>query len=129
MPIYIIRKEKETAAVIPPLEQYSNEYLLPAELCSDNDKYKNTLIVIISTKQINGLRVNGFPIAELSDTQLIGKTGYSSIHVNLTEPKLRIIRHISSNIGFGAFLVCQTNSDSHIVPLGMRMAPIAEVNS
>ncbi|VDI21114.1 Hypothetical predicted protein [Mytilus galloprovincialis] len=120
------RDQMETMFIIPPVEQYSPNYLLPAELCRD-DILSRYIVVISATNHTNGLRMDGLPInGNVFQRQKIGKTGYTSLFVNLGAPKLHLLDHIEPNIVFGVFLVCSTQIANYVIPLGMRMAPIAE---
>ncbi|CAC5387809.1 ADGRL2 [Mytilus coruscus] len=125
LPVHIMTGVVENMFIIPPVEQYSSAYLLPAEFCYWLHK---SLVIISETKYIDGLRMNGLPIAmNILRRQKIGETGYSSVFVNLGVSKLHLLRHIEQNVVFGVFLICSSKTAKHIIPLGVRMTPIAEV--
>ncbi|XP_071136478.1 adhesion G protein-coupled receptor L2-like isoform X3 [Mytilus edulis] len=125
LPVHMTESE-EAMFIIPPVEQYSSDYLLPAELCRE-DSINRSLIIISTTNHTNGLRMDGLPIADnIFQRQKIGQTGYTRLFVNLGAPKLHLLDHTAPNIVFGVFLVCSTQTTNYVIPLGMRMAPIAE---
>ncbi|CAC5387808.1 unnamed protein product [Mytilus coruscus] len=134
LPVHIIKDKEieeegqnESMFIIPPVEQYSPDYLLPAELCR-GDRLNRSLIIIIATNHTNGLRMDSLPIAVniFFQRQQIGLTGYTSLFVNLGAPKLHLFDHTEQNIVFGVFLVCSTQTANYVIPLGMGIAPIAE---
>ena len=132
LPLHLIRTkstQQESALVITPVEQYSTDYILPAEYC-DSSQYVSLLILVIKTNALDGLRMNGVRLPAESEHQTIGMTGYSNVYINITSPNIQnIVRHVEPNVVFGAFQVCVSNFSIHAIPLGMRMAPIAEVIS
>ncbi|XP_052071040.1 uncharacterized protein LOC127709481 isoform X1 [Mytilus californianus] len=126
LPVHITTDSEEAMFFIPPVEQYSSDYLLPAELCR-GDSLNRSLIIISATNHTNGIRMDGLPIAvNIFQRQQIGQTGYTRLFVNLGAPKLHLLDHTEPNIVFGVFLICSTQTANYVIPLGMRMAPIAE---
>ncbi|XP_063399767.1 adhesion G protein-coupled receptor L3-like [Mytilus trossulus] len=133
LPVHIMKdkeveelRQKESMYIIPPVEQFSSDYLLPAELCNVYGRNRS-LIIICKTNHTNGLRMDGLPIADnIFQRRNIGQTGYTSLFVNLDEPNLHLLDHTEPNIVFGVFLVCSIQNENYVVPLGMRTAPIAE---
>ncbi|VDI21108.1 Hypothetical predicted protein [Mytilus galloprovincialis] len=108
--------------IIPPVEQYSSDYLLPPDLCkSPYSTRLYSLVIISETKYIDGLRMDGMFMSILQ-IQKIGKTGYSRVFVDLIVPTLHRLHHIEPNIVFGVFVDCEM----YVIPLGMRMASIDE---
>lgn len=130
LPLHIIRdntRQQESVLFITPVEQYSTDYILPAEYC-DSSMYISRLILVIKTNALDGLRMNGVRLPADSGHQTIGMTGYSSVYIGIASSNIQtIVRHVESNVVFGVFQVCVSNSSVHAMPLGMRMAPIAEV--
>ncbi|XP_063399753.1 uncharacterized protein LOC134684397 [Mytilus trossulus] len=123
LPLQFTTGYAEKKFIIPPVEQYSSDYLLPPELCNSQYGHKLSSLVIISeTKYIDGLRMDGLFMSNLQ-IQKIGETGYSRVFVNTSVPKLHRLHHTEPNIVFGAFMVC---SMLGVTPLGRRMASIAE---
>lgn len=110
--------------IIPPVEQYSSDYLLPPALCKSDNKRSYSLVIISETKYIFGLKMDGLFMSILQ-IQNIGKTGYSSVLVDIAVPKSHHrLHHTKPNVVFGVFVVCEIA----VSPLWMRMALIVEVS-
>ena len=129
--LHMISGEGKGMSFIFPSEQFAPEYILPvAKLCGNSlfQDVEKHLVVIIETEHVPGLRLNGSHLSKETQQHQIRNTNYSRLFLMIEFQTLIVLRHTQPNVVFGASLICSTYI-SLTIPLGSRMAPIAEVYS
>ncbi|XP_023933269.1 uncharacterized protein LOC106150974 [Lingula anatina] len=111
--------------VMPPVEQYDNEYTF-ATVAGITNPYTNYVAVIIKTVDKNGLYIDGQPFYNgSSDTPWVDleNTGFS-VKTKVIGHGSHNLFHVDSSKTFAAMSYGQTKYESYGHPAGMRVASL-----
>ncbi|XP_028410633.1 uncharacterized protein LOC114533322 [Dendronephthya gigantea] len=107
--------------MIPPVEQYTAQYTISTP--DQNEKYFHSYInIIIDTKEIDGLRLDGRSLREEKWVPVWGTT-HSAAQIAVTFGVHRVM-HDSPIVPFAVFLYGYARADSYGYPGGLRLADL-----
>lgn len=109
--------------MIPPIEQYGSHYILSTPDRPTQQYFQSYINVIVLTKYLRGVLVDGNPAYRLNSFKAIKGTPYSASAISVTKGVHRV-DHTSPIVTFGAFMYGYAWRDSYGYPGGLRLADI-----
>ncbi|XP_061194434.1 IgGFc-binding protein-like [Saccostrea echinata] len=108
--------------LIPPIEQYSSEYVFTTPKYSLGE-YTNYFMFVVHSKDADGLQLDGVNLPSSQIYRQIIGTQYLASHVSVSTGS-HSFRHTSPIVVFGGYIYGLARFESYGFPAGMRLSPI-----
>jgi len=112
--------------LIPPIEQYSHEYIFatPDDEIKGKKEFDNYVTLVVKTEEIAGVKLDNELLADEPWIRVPG-SDYSYLIKEITSG-IHFAEHESPIVGFGLYVYGFANYDSYGYPGGLRLVPLYE---